>query len=50
VNMAKAGSSLWLPQEVVIEWEFKTQTVQRRHRYSDYHLYVAKAKILPATP
>jgi hypothetical protein len=50
VQIAKAASWLWLPQEVVIEWEFQGQTVQRRHRYSDYHLYVAKARILPAAP
>lgn len=50
VNIAKAASSLWLPQEVVIEWEFQGQTIQRRHRYSDYRLYVAKARILPAAP
>lgn len=50
VNLAKAASSLWLPQEVVIDWEYQGQTVQRRHRYSDYRLYAAKTRILPVAP
>lgn len=50
VNIAKAASSLWLPQEVVIDWEFQGETVQRRHRYSKYRLYGATTKILPAAP
>jgi hypothetical protein len=47
VHIAKAASSLWVPQQVVLDWEFNGKIVQRRHRYSDYHLYTAKARILP---
>jgi hypothetical protein len=50
VNIPKAAASLWLPQEVVIDWEFRGQTIQRRHRYSEYRLYKAKARLLPAAP
>jgi VWFA-related protein len=50
VNIARAASSLWLPKEVVVDWYFQGQNVQRRHRYSDYRLYRAKARILPASP
>jgi hypothetical protein len=50
VNISKATSSLWLPQQVDIEWEFKGILVQRRHSYSDYRLFAAKAKIIPIAP
>jgi hypothetical protein len=50
VNISKAASSLWLPQEVDIDWEFQGIRVQRRHSYSDYRLFAAKAKIIPIAP
>jgi hypothetical protein len=48
VSISKAASSLWLPQEAIIEWEFKGQFVQQRHVYSHYRLYEVKTRILPA--
>ncbi len=50
VHIPKAAVSLWLPHEVMIEWEFNGQIVQRRHLYSDYRLYAVKTKILSVTP
>jgi hypothetical protein len=50
VNISKAASSLWLPQQVDIEWEFRGILFQRRHSYSDYRLFATKAKIIPIAP
>jgi hypothetical protein len=50
VNISKATSSLWLPQQVEIEWEFRGILFQRLHSYSDYRLFAAKAKIIPIAP
>ncbi len=50
VNISKAASSLWLPRQVDIEWEFKGILFQRRHSYSDYRLFATKAKIIPLAP
>jgi hypothetical protein len=50
VRMPRAGVSLWLPQEATVEWEFDGTAVEQRHLYSDYRLFAATAKILPAAP
>lgn len=50
VKISKAASSLWLPQQVDIEWEYRGILFQRRHSYSDYRLFAAKAKIIPIAP
>lgn len=50
VLIRNAGLSLWLPREVAIEWNYRGQTVERRHRYSDYRLYAVKSRILPSAP
>jgi hypothetical protein len=47
VQIPKAASSLWLPREAVVEWDFKGQLVQQRHVYSHYRLYAVKTKIIP---
>jgi hypothetical protein len=48
VNISKAASSLWLPREAIVEWEFKGQFVRQRHLYSHYRLYKVQTKIVPA--
>ena len=50
VLIPKAASSLWLPREVDIEWNYQGQTLERHHRYSDYRLYAVNSRILPAPP
>ena len=47
VNISKAASSLWLPQEAVVEWDFNGRIAQERHLYSHYRLYAVKSRILP---
>jgi len=50
VHISKAASALWLPQEAVVEWEYRGQIAQQRHIYSHYRLYAVKTRILPTTP
>jgi hypothetical protein len=45
--IAKNETSMWLPEEASVEWEYKRQHVQQRHIYSHYHLYAAKSRIVP---
>jgi len=47
VHIAKAASSLWLPREAIVEWEFKGQSTRQDHTYSHYRLYAVKTTILP---
>jgi predicted esterase len=42
----EAVDPLWLPQEVTVRWDFKGQVVRQIHRYSSFHLYRAKSKIV----
>lgn len=46
-HIAKNASPMWLPEEAIVEWEFKGQHVQQRHIYSHYRLYAVKTRILP---
>ena len=48
VHIAKAASSLWLPQEALVEWDFEGRLGQQRHVYSHYRLYGVQTKVLPA--
>ena len=50
VDLPRAGASLWLPQEAVVEWEFNGTVVEERHLYSDYRLFAVKTRILPGAP
>lgn len=47
VHIAKAASSLWLPREAIVEWEFKGQSSRQNHTYSHYRLYEVKTRIVP---
>jgi len=49
-HIPRAGVSLWLPQEAIVEWEFNGTVAQQRHLYSDYRLFRVKTRILPAAP
>jgi hypothetical protein len=48
VQIEKAASSLWLPLEVDMEWQFQGLLVQRRHTYSNFRLYEVKTRIIAA--
>ena len=47
VHIPKAGSTLWLPQEADVSWEYKGVAVEQQHLYSDFHLYAAHSRIVP---
>ena len=47
VHIAKAGSTLWLPQAADVAWEYKGVAVEQQHLYSDFHLYAAHSRIVP---
>jgi hypothetical protein len=46
IQAAESAPPLWLPQEVKITWDFKGERLQQVHKYSDFHLYRAKSKIV----
>jgi poly(3-hydroxybutyrate) depolymerase len=46
VRVPEVADPLWLPQEATITWDFKGQVVQQLHRYSGFHLYRSKTKIV----
>jgi hypothetical protein len=46
VRVSEVADPLWLPQEATITWDFKGQVVQQLHRYSGFHLYRSKTKIV----
>jgi poly(3-hydroxybutyrate) depolymerase len=46
IQADETTESLWLPEEVEVIWNFRGETVRQLHRYSDYHLYHAKSKIV----
>jgi hypothetical protein len=50
VHISRAGVSLWLPQEATVEWQFNGTIFEQRHIYSDYRLFAAETRILPAAP
>jgi len=50
VRIEGAGLKLWLPQDVDVEWELDRGLIQRYHRYSNFRLYAATTRILPAEP
>ncbi len=47
VQIPKAATTLWLPEEVAIAWEYKGLAVEQQHRYSDFRLYEVHSKIVP---
>jgi hypothetical protein len=50
VQISGAATSVWLPQEVDVEWEFNGNLFQQRHLYSDYRLYAVRTRVLPPAP
>jgi len=48
--LRKIGSSLWLPQQVVVTAERNNQRSRNTHRYSDYRLFKVESRILSAPP
>jgi VWFA-related protein len=50
MHVSGMASPLWLPREVDITSKFKDQISNEIHRYSNYRLYAASSKIVPATP
>jgi hypothetical protein len=40
-------SSLWLPDEAVVTWNFRGQAGEQRHLYSGYRFYGVQTKIVP---
>lgn len=46
VAIEKASTALWLPQAVMIAWEYKGLLAEQRHVYSDYRLYAVKTRII----
>jgi poly(3-hydroxybutyrate) depolymerase len=46
VRVPEVVDPLWLPEEATITWDFKGQVVQQLHRYSSFHLYRSKTKIV----
>jgi hypothetical protein len=46
VRVPEVADPLWLPQEATNTWDFKGQVVQQLHRYSGFHLYRSKTKIV----
>jgi hypothetical protein len=46
VRIAQVRSSYWLPREIEITMEFENHISREVHRYSNYHLYTAKARIV----
>jgi len=46
IQADETPESFWLPEEVDVVWDFRGQVVRQFHRYSDYHLYHAKSKII----
>lgn len=47
LSLPQISSSLWVPDDAEVTWNFKGQSVEQRHIYSKYHLYTVKTKILP---
>jgi hypothetical protein len=47
-NVSGLASPLWLPREVDITTRINGQIVSEIHRYSNYRLYAASSKIVPA--
>ena len=41
------ASTLWLPQESDVVWEYKNMAGEQKHLYSDFRLYAVHSKILP---
>jgi predicted esterase len=46
IQASEISESFWLPEEVDIIWDFEGQTVSQKHRYTEYHLYHSKSKII----
>ncbi len=47
VQIQDFNAIFWLPREVDIATEQGAATIEENHRYSDYHLFHASAKIVP---
>jgi len=47
-NVSGLASPLWLPREVDVTTRINGQIVSEIHRYSNYRLYAASSKIVPA--
>jgi poly(3-hydroxybutyrate) depolymerase len=46
VRLPETEDPLWLAQEATTTWDHKGQVVQQLHRYSGFHLYRSKSKIV----
>jgi predicted esterase len=46
IRLPETEQPLWLPQEATTTWDYKGQVVQQLHRYSGFHLYRSKSKIV----
>jgi hypothetical protein len=46
IQADETPESFWLPEAVAVVWDFRGLVVRQLHRYSDYHLYHAKSKIV----
>lgn len=46
VNVKKAATALWLPQEADLEWTLKERSAVEEHTYSHYRLYMTKTKMI----
>jgi hypothetical protein len=49
-HLAQTVSPLWLPQEVVVTTNTKSQLFRNVHRYSGYRVFKVETKILPGPP
>jgi hypothetical protein len=47
VRIPDFPTTLWLPKEVIINWEYGLLAYGELHRYSNYRLFRATARILP---
>jgi len=47
LDLPQSDLKVWVPNEAVVAWNFKGQTVQQRHIYSKYRFYTVKTKIVP---
>jgi tetratricopeptide repeat protein len=48
VRFPEAGISFWLPRDVAVTIDWKGKLLRNQHTYSNFHLFSAKTRILPA--
>jgi hypothetical protein len=46
IPASEATGPLWLAPEAKMTWKYKGRVAQQLHRYSDFHLYRGKSKIV----